>query len=76
MPCTHLRELLKEERSVIERHLKEFMAHKNIEDCTQAKEGFIKEYGWIMREMYCDLCPDKESCDTYKEAKKNNSIPE
>ena len=75
MPCIHLKELLKEERSVIERHLEEFMANKNIGEGNKAKGEFIKEYGWIMREMYCDFCPDKENCDAYEETKHNNSIP-
>jgi len=76
MPCTHLKELLKEEAEVITRHLEEFMGHKHIGDGDKAKSEFIKEYGWIMREMYCDFCPDKEGCDAYEETKRKNSIPE
>ncbi len=75
MPCTHLKELLKEEGEVIKRHLEEFMDHKHIEKDTEAKKEFIGEYGWVMREMYCDLCPDKKGCDAYEETKKGNSIP-
>ncbi len=75
MPCNHLRDLLKEEKIIIERHFGEFMNRKHVGDGNEAKKQFIKEYGWIMREMYCDLCPDKKNCDAYEETKKGNSIP-
>ena len=75
MPCTHLKGLLEEEANVIKRHLEEFMKHKNIRDSTQAKEELIHKYGWIMREMYCDFCPDKKDCDAYENIRKKNSIP-
>jgi len=75
MPCIHLKDLLKEEAEVITRHLEEFMTNFNLEDDSEAKNEFIMKYGWIMREMYCDLCPDKKDCDAYGKMKKNNSIP-
>ncbi len=67
MTCTHLKELVLEEENIIKRHMDEYMKSKNIKDVTEAKIKFVEEYGWIMKEIYCDLCPDNKTCGAYRE---------
>jgi hypothetical protein len=65
--CTKLTELLKAEKSIIKRHVKEHKWYRKIPDETIGVIDFIKEFGWLMREMYCDnVCPERETCQVYK----------
>jgi hypothetical protein len=65
--CTKLSELLKAEKAIIKRHLKEHKWYRKIPDETIGMIDFIKEYGWLMREMYCDnICQEKGTCKVYE----------
>jgi len=61
--CQCMSELLKVQRNVIKKHLDEHMFLRNITDRTEALETFIRDYGWIIREMYCvNVCKKKDNC--------------
>lgn len=67
MSCTRLKELMLEEGDLMKRHLDEYMESRNINDIAEAKMKFVKDYAWLMKEIYCDLCPDNKTCDAYRE---------
>jgi len=73
MSCKYLENLLSEERNLIKRHLEEYKKNKKIEDFTEAKINFIKDYGWIIREVFCDLCLEK-NCKEYKVFLENKGL--
>lgn len=65
--CEHLKEFMKCQMEVIQRHIDEHKWLNQIPDPNIAVSDFIKRYGWIMREMYCMYsCPDKDNCDLPK----------
>ena len=69
--CNHLEDFLKEQRVIIARHVEKHKYFHKIIDKEEAINDFIKDYGWIMREMYCDkLCPNID-CEIYKLYLKN-----
>jgi hypothetical protein len=71
--CKHLEELMKEHVKIIERHIQKHKWYKMISDKDRAVEDFIDKYAFIMREMYCDLCPENNECEAYsKYMKKTN----
>lgn len=70
MHCKYLKELVSEERNIIERHLEEYKECKHIGNATEAKIKFVEEYGWIMREIFCDLCLENKNCKIYKKLMK------
>lgn len=74
MPCKHLRELLLEEGNIIKRHLEEYKECKQLSNLTEAKIKFVEEYGWIMREIFCDLCSENKNCKIYKELLKKSNF--
>ncbi|MBW3020878.1 hypothetical protein KY334_06285 [Candidatus Woesearchaeota archaeon] len=62
--CKHVQQLLKAEKTVIVRHLKQHKYFQHIADDNAAVSDFIEKYGWLMREMYCEnVCEDREQCD-------------
>jgi len=64
--CRHLDELLKEQTKVIVRHIDKHKWYKGIDNKDKAVEDFVDKYAFIMREMYCDLCPENNECRTYQ----------
>ena len=61
--CIHVRELLDAEISVIKKHIDRHKWFRHILDDNIGMNDFIKEYGWIMREMYCCfICKDRDHC--------------
>ena len=72
--CIRLSELLKTEKEIIKRHIDEFKWYRQIPDINEGIISFIKEYGWIIREMYCShICTEKDNCTTYLEMLKNHN---
>jgi hypothetical protein len=67
MPCNKLKDLLNEEIAIIKRHLDEHAYFQGIEDKEKATRDFIDKYAFIMRESYCDLCPETKTCQDYKD---------
>lgn len=64
--CTHLEDFLKEQVTIIERHIDEHKYFSHIEDKGQATLDFINRFGWVMREAYCDMCSGRPDCESYK----------
>jgi hypothetical protein len=65
--CTKLSDLLKAQKKIIKRHIREHKWFKQISDENIGIVDFINQYGWLMREMYCDnICCNKENCEVYK----------
>ena len=55
---------MKAQLEVVRRHLDEHKYLRQIGDSNEALESFIKDYGWLMREMYCTrICDIRENCE-------------
>jgi len=62
--CEHLEEFLDCELSIIKRHLARHKWFNAITDENDGVSDFIKRYGWLIRELYCEYgCPAKDTCD-------------
>jgi hypothetical protein len=66
MSCSQIRELLKVELSIIQKHLDEHKWFQHIEDKNMAVNDFIEKYAWLMKEMYCNFSCKKENCELRK----------
>jgi len=54
---------MKTQLEVVKRHLDEHKYLRQIEDKNEALDSFIKDYGWLIREMYCTTaCPHRVGC--------------
>ena len=61
--CTHLRELLGAQKTIIERHIAEHLWFQHIPDEEEGKGDFIEKFAWIMREIYCGfICCERFDC--------------
>ena len=61
--CDCLADFMKAQRDIISRHLEEHKYLRHIADREEAVSTFIKDYGWLMREMYCTkICSKKDNC--------------
>ena len=61
--CTHLRDLLGAQKTIIERHIDEHLWFQHIPDQEEGKEDFVEKFGWIMRELYCGfICCERFDC--------------
>lgn len=65
--CEKLKQLLDEQRKIIERHIDEHKWYHHFADRREAILNFIEMYGWLMRETFCDLCEENQSCEVYRE---------
>lgn len=54
---------MKTQLEVVRRHLDEHRYLRHIDDKNVALDSFIKDYGWLIREMYCTTaCPHRVGC--------------
>jgi hypothetical protein len=61
--CVHLREFLQAQKNILQRHIDEHKWCRQITDDEDGKTDFIKEFGWLMRELFCGhACPDRFNC--------------
>lgn len=61
--CQCLTDFLRAQKEIIERHLDEHKYLRHIEDKNEAVSSFVKDFGWIMREMYCTkICSKRDTC--------------
>lgn len=60
--CIHLNDLMKVQQKIIINHLDEHKWCNHITDKNAAIIDFIKKYGWVMRETYCEICEFKKDC--------------
>lgn len=62
--CQRLSEFMKAQLEVVRKHLDEHKYLRRIEDSNEALDSFIKDYGWLIREMYCSkICSMREGCE-------------
>ena len=55
---------MKAQLEVVRKHLDEHKYLRRIEDSNEALDSFIKDYGWLIREMYCSkICSMREGCE-------------
>lgn len=55
---------MKAQLEVVKKHLDEHKYLRRIEDSNEALDSFIKDYGWLIREMYCSkICSVREDCE-------------
>lgn len=65
--CVHLNDLMKIQQKIIIYHLDEHKWYNHIADKNYAIVDFIKKYGWVIRETYCEICEFKENCKAKEE---------
>lgn len=64
--CTMLSGLIKEQTDMMGMHLKEHKYFRGIADEGKAFKDFGDNFGWIMREMYCEnICSESGKCKAY-----------
>ncbi|MEM4271785.1 MAG: hypothetical protein QXD13_01715 [Candidatus Pacearchaeota archaeon] len=68
--CTQLEmiDLLKKQKELIMRHVSNHQKFRGIPDSEDAKIDFIRNFRWIMREMYCgNICQKnkEKKCEAY-----------
>ena len=62
--CDHLKEFVDVQIKVMNRHIDKHKWFNGIENEEDAMVDFIKKYGWIMREIYCNhVCERKDECE-------------
>ena len=62
--CQRLSEFMKAQLEVVRKHLDEHKYLRRIEDSNEALDSFIKDYGWLIREMYCaKICSIRDGCE-------------
>lgn len=60
--CHRIKELLNVEVPVIKKHLEAHKWFRHIPDESKGMIDFIEQYGWIMKDIFCSVCPDKNTC--------------
>ncbi len=65
--CQCLKDFLKTEKDVIQKHLEEHKWLRHLEDKNEAVSSFVADYGWLIRELYCSkICESRASCEIAK----------
>ena len=73
--CKHLKAFMKAQLEVIARHLDEHKYLRNIAGREEAVESFIKDYGWLIREMYCTkICEKRDGCEIATEMSSSGDL--
>ena len=72
--CSKLVQLLKVQKEIIERHIDEHKWFNHIPDKNKAITDFIEKYSWLMKEVYCEVCEDNDTCGSYIKFKETNNI--
>lgn len=55
---------MKTQLDVVSKHIEEHKYLRSMTDKQQALESFIKDYGWLIRELYCTrICDKRNECE-------------
>ena len=66
---------MKTQLEVIGRHLEEHKYLRQIADKNEALDSFIRDYGWLIREMYCTkVCQMREGCTIASELSSSGDL--
>lgn len=71
--CVHVAEFMKFQTEIIEEHIDAYKYFKGIANKNEAICSFVKEYGWLIREMWCKKACN-ESCDVWESTIKFGNI--
>jgi len=63
--CDRLEKLMSVQRTVIGRHVDEHQWCNHFETRGEAVEDFIDQYGWVLREAFCEVCSEGKGCEAY-----------
>jgi hypothetical protein len=61
--CHEFQQLMKAQLEVMRKHLPRHKWFRHLGSEEEAAMNFVKEYGWIMREMYCSACRLSGECE-------------
>lgn len=67
MACQNLKNLLEVEGRILYRNVEGHAWLNHIPDKRDAEQDFVNRFGWIMRELYCEMCKDNKTCESYVE---------
>lgn len=74
--CVKLAVLMECQRDVIERHIDEHKWFKHIPDKDRGIMDFIRQYAWLMREMYCGYaCEERNKCEIARKIREKKTGP-
>ena len=72
--CDGLNKLLKEQETIIKRHIEKHKYYAHKETMNEAVADFVDKYAWLMREIYCNSsCSKSNECPAYQNYLKNSS---
>jgi hypothetical protein len=73
--CECLKDFLKMETDVIQKHLEEHKWLRHLEDKNEAVSSFVADYGWLVRELYCTrICDKRADCKIAEELSKDGDL--
>ena len=56
---------MEEQKRILERHLEKHAWFNHL-DKQQSSKDFVDKYSEIMHELFCDLCPEVNTCKQYE----------
>lgn len=65
--CTKLKEFNKIQIEIILQNIEKHKWYRHINNDTEAKISFIKEFGGIMRQVFCYTCEFHKRCEAEEE---------
>lgn len=73
--CQHLSSFMKTQLEIVKKHLDEHKYLRKIEDKNEALDSFIKDYGWLIRELYCTkICEQRVNCSIAEDLKESGDL--
>ena len=73
--CQRLKDFMTAQLEVVRKHLDEHKYLRRIEDPNEALDSFIKDYGWLIREMYCSkICSIRDGCEIAAEMSSSGDL--
>ena len=73
--CQHLSGFMKAQMEIIQKHLDEHKYLRKMEDRQEALASFIKDYGWLIRELYCTrICELRPNCEIAMELSRSGDL--
>lgn len=66
--CTRLKEFMKIQLEIVERHLNDHKYYQQIENENEGVRDFIDKFAWLIRETHCLYhCEDRDVCQISKD---------
>lgn len=62
--CECLSDFMKAQLDIVSKHIEEHKYLRSMGDKDEALQSFIKDYGWLIRELYCTrICEKRTECE-------------